>query len=200
MNTIDIKHWVAPFYMNILHGNYATQILSDEEKNLFNHQVKVALTEISPQIASALIKDNWRESITGSWFAGLKRFVECQNLIGEQLLASKTCYAGQSHSFAMACFANDDSVNALKKYLDCYLRSLDCYYDQDWAMPALMWIDNVNSTDYSSEYLKKGGLWDTFVRDKIEDSDAWTIESCQSHFWDVMNYCEDHFRTTEDSS
>lgn len=200
MTSIDIERWVVPFYLNILHGNYATHVLNEDEKRIFHQQVEAALAEITPQLTSILISGHWRESITGSWFAGLKNYTECQIQIAKLLLASKTCYAGQSHAFAMACFANKTSVIALRKYLDRYLRRKNCYYDQDWAMPALMWIDKINSTDYASEYLKKGGLWDSFVKDKKEEPDVWTIESCKSHFWDVMNYCAKNFNLGIDST
>ncbi len=194
MNPLLIKRWVSPFYLRILHGNYATRIVVGDERLLFNSDVQHALDTITPKIARKLIGGHWREAITGSWFAGLKDYTELREQIGELLLASKTCYAGQSHAFAMACFADDASVSYLTNYLDIYLRRLDCWYDQDWAMPALLWIDHINSTNHSSEYLAPNGLWEHFTTDKVTaDNDAWTIDSCKRQFWRTMGYCREHF-------
>ena len=194
LNPLFTKKWVSPYYLSVLHGNYATDILTDLEREKFNAKVRNALGKITPQIASKLIGGHWREAITGSWFAGLKRFDECRDSIGKLLLESKTCYAGQSHVFAMACFADEASVEILGKYLDEYLNRLDCYYDQNWAMPALMWIDQTCSTSHAEPYLTANGPWDRFVADKITDENkAWTIDTCKLNFWRTMNYCLENF-------
>ena len=194
LNPFFIKRWVLPFYLKILHGNFASHIVSGDERERFNMDVRSAMDSITPKIATRLIRGHWRESITGSWFAGLKRFTECQDQIGDLLLASRACYAGQSHAFAMACFADDTSVHYLTRYLDVYLRRLDCYYDQGWAMPSLIWIDQTNSTHHSTPYLRPGGLWDQFTADKVTpDNHAWTINSCTDRFWRTMTYCREHF-------
>jgi hypothetical protein len=185
--------WVAPFYLRILHGNYATSVLSDQERARFNHSVHQALDRITPEIASDLIAGHWREAITGSWLAGLKRITPCRELIGRRLLASEACYAGQSHAFAMACFADAESATFLERYLDEYLQRIDCCYDQGWAMPALMWIDEVNGSERSRRFLVKDGPWDSFTSDKVQVSDAWTLAVCQNRFWRSMNYCREHF-------
>lgn len=194
MQTPFIKRWVSPFYLRILHGNYASPIVVGEERTQFNTNVLQALETITPQIAAELIGGHWREAICGSWFAGLKRFPECQSQIGELLLASQACFAGQSHVFAMACYADETSVEFLKEYLKTYLQRLDCFYDQNWAMPALMWIDQQQATNHADDFLAPNGLWGHFTAGKIsEDNDAWTIKSCKSHFWQVMQYCHQHF-------
>ena len=174
--------------MNILHGNYATRILNDAERATFNAAVRKALDTVTADQLASLIRSAWRESITGSWFAGIGGFIQCRDQIGARLLASETCFAGQAHAFAMACFADDASATFLEDYLDHFLRRPDCCYDQDWAMPALMWIDQETGTNRSARFLAEGGLWESFTADKTGDGDAWTIESCRSHFWDCMDY------------
>ncbi len=191
-----IQRWVSPFYLRILHGNYASRIVVGEERTKFNGEVRIALAEITPEIATKLLSGYWREAITGSWLAGLKRFPECQHQIGRLLLQSKTCYAGQSHAFAMACYADDASVEFLTRYLDTYLRKTDCCYDQGWAMPALMWIDEQQRTDHAAQFLSPGGLWEQFTADKVSDNnDSWTIQVCKANFWRSMEYCCAHFMT-----
>ncbi len=196
MNHMDkfIDKWVSPFYLNILHGNFSTKCLSKDERITFNQNVHEALTRITPEIASRLISGHWREAITGSWFAGLKGFIDCREQIGERLLASKMCYAGQAHAFAMACFADENSAVFLERYLKKYLCQKDCCYDQHWAMPALIWIDQKLSTNRSEVFLAPGGLWELFTSDKVSnENDSWYIENCKKDFWEVMNYCIDNF-------
>jgi hypothetical protein len=77
-----LKRWVLPCYLQILHGNHASRIVVGEEREQFNRDVRAALSDITPKIASKLIAGHWREAITGSWFAGIKRFPECHSQIG----------------------------------------------------------------------------------------------------------------------
>lgn len=185
-----LDQWVKPFYMQILHGNYTTTKGIMSQPDRFVTDVRRALQEITPDIAERLISGHWRESITGSWFAGLNRIELCRSQIGERLLESQMCYAGQSHAFAMACFADDESADFLVRYLEIYLARNDSYYDQDWAMPALMWIDAEKDSNHADRFLAKGGLWESFTADK---ADAWDIETCRESFWAAMQYCQRHF-------
>jgi hypothetical protein len=111
-------------------------------------------------------------------------------LIGEALIASEGVYAGQGYCFALASFADDVSAKYLMDYLDTYLLKVDCYYDQDWAMPALIWIDEHRDTDHSSRYLTPGGLWERFAEDKGE---SWQLDYSKKRFWAIMKYCQEHF-------
>lgn len=186
--------WITPFYLNILHGNYATRILDDGQRETFNAAVEEGLSTVTAKQLSGLIGSAWREAITGSWFAGVGGFVDCRDEIGARLLKSEACFAGQAHAFALACFADDASAKFLEEYLDEFLRRTDCYYDQGWAMPALMWIDQETGSNRSQRFLAGGGLWESFTADKLDVDDAWTIESCRADFWTVMNYCRQHFQ------
>lgn len=189
-NALFLGRWVKPFYMQILHGNYVGA-RDEAERERFSAQVREALDEITPGIASRLIADSWRSSITGSWFAGLGSFVECREQIGARLLASQTCFAGQAHAFAMACFADDASAEFLVEYLNIYLRRPECEYDQRWAMPALMWVDEAQGSERAQAFLAPGGLWEAFTAERPED--AWALETCRARFWLRMNYCRQHF-------
>ena len=193
MSEIELRRWVTPFYLAILHGNYATRILREAERERFNSAVTATLPTMTPAIAAQLISGHWREAITGSWFAGLQRYEECQHQIGERLLASETCYAGQSHAFAMACFRNQASVDYLTAYLDTYLGRLDCDYDQDWAMGALMWIDQTMNERHSERFLEPNGPWDRFTADRLRDSDHWRSQDCFESIRDLIQYCRTHF-------
>lgn len=182
--------WVAPFYIYVLHGNYYYLLKGDEQAS-FNENVRRALSDLDDEIIQQLLSGGWREQITGSWFCGLKGWSQYANKIGKKLVASQMAYAGQGHCFALACFANDESVEFFTEYLNIYLRKTDLHYDQGWVMPALMWVDEQNNINHASKYLKSGGLWEKYIADK--DSDAWSIDYRKEHFWNLMNYCRDNY-------
>ena len=183
-------NWVAPFYIYVLHGNYYYQLKGDEQA-LFNENVKKALLNLNDETLQRLLSGGWREQITGSWLCGLKGSSQYANNIGKKLVASQMTYAGQGHCFALACFANDESVKFFTEYLNIYLRKTDLHYDQGWVMPALMWVDEQNDTDHASKYLKSGGLWETYIANK--DTDAWQLGYRKEYFWKLMNYCRDNY-------
>lgn len=189
-NPSFLNRWVKPFYMQILHGNYAGE-RDEEQRERFTARVREALGDITPKIASRLIADTWRGSITGSWFAGLGGLVECRDQVGARLVASQTCFAGQAHAFAMACFADDASAEFLVEYLNIYLRQPECEYDQDWAMPALMWVDEQRGSERAQAFVAPGGLWDAFTAERSQGT--WALETCRARFWLRMNYCRQHF-------
>jgi hypothetical protein len=170
--------WVVPFYLKILHGNYIR--LKGQEKVDFVNSVRSALDELDEEICVSLLNARgWRERITGSWFAGLKKWSEQADTIGKCLLKSEMVYAGQGYCFAMARFANPASIVYLLEYLDRYLKEIDCEYDQAWALSALRWIDNAQGSKYSEGYLLEGGLWEQFVMNKPN----WDIEAKTRHFF-----------------
>ena len=187
--------WVKPYYMAILHANYVN-MLPEEERGVFNQDVLLALTVIDESVVVKLLNSHWREQLTGSWFCGVKGWRHFGPQLGQLLVASKTCFAGQGYCFALASFANESSVIYLTKYLDKYLPQLDLYYDQGWAMAALMWVDEKSGTSHSHRFLAADGLWECFVAAKIRVAGTWQIESYKRELWDAIEYCQTHFMTS----
>ncbi|MFL7870918.1 MAG: DUF6000 family protein [Anaerolineales bacterium] len=142
-------------------------------------------------IASQLLSGGWREQLTGSWFCGLKGWSQFADTIGKKLVESKTTYAGQGYSFALACFANDKSVRYLTEYLNIYLLQTQLIYDQGWVMPALMWVDEQKGTNHAAQFIVSGGLWGEYVADK--KSKVWKLDYRKEKFWRLMSYCQEHF-------
>ena len=183
---VFIERWVSPFYLLILHANYTNEPPGARDE--FNRKVRAALAEFTPDVASRLIGGYWREALSGSWFAGLARLQECKTQIGERLVASEQCFAGQGHAFAMARYGDSVAAQFLTDYLHVYLRKLDCYYDQHWALPALLWIDRRNGTNLAAQFLEPNGLWHAFAADNRFD-----LSSLETRFGSIMRYCEDNF-------
>lgn len=163
---LTYQQWVQPFYMRFLHGNFRHLCQAKESfeaRERFIMSLQSALSEIEPGVIDRLWRGEWRARLCASWFCGLKSWRQYQELIGEALLESQVCYAGQGYCVALACFGDRPSTEYLSRYLDIYLPQLDKFYDQHWAMPALIWIDERLATNHSSEYLKPGGLWDRWI-------------------------------------
>jgi hypothetical protein len=172
------SRWVIPFY-------------HQEPADWDVDTTRAALAEVDASIVKQLLSTrNWRPRQVGGWFVGLKRWEEFGETIGELLLPSELCFAGQGYCFALACLANDVSVRYLVAYLDRYLRQPELYYDQHWAMPALMWVDEQLGTNHSAAFLEPGGLWETFI---IGKNFAWDLEPNRQEFWERMHYCRDNF-------
>ncbi|WP_396781510.1 DUF6000 family protein [Microbispora sp. H10830] len=51
-----------------------------------------------------LLRRDWRPRLTAAWLIGLDRRVRFRQAIGELLLSSEVCYAGQGYCFALANF------------------------------------------------------------------------------------------------
>jgi|SRR5579871_4896910 len=177
--------WVRPFYREFLHGNFL--FLKDEDhRNGFVQFVQQALAALEAVTVDRLMRLAWREQLAGSWFTGLKGWTQFTQQIGDLLLESRACYAGQGYCFALARFANEDSIEYLKSYLDTYLPQKECYYDQNWALSALLWLDKARMTQEAKIYLQSGGLWERFVADKP----YWNIVATEQRFHDIMVFCD----------
>ena len=121
--------------------------------------------------------------MTGAWFCGVKGWRRYQDWIGNSFLASEACYMGQGFCFALACFSDEKSVDYLCRYLDTYLPQLTNFYEQTWAMPALIWVDQKNGTQFSQKYLEPGGLWEQYAG----DHDSRSIEDRKRAFNDTIS-------------
>ncbi|RTQ52400.1 hypothetical protein EJV47_05135 [Hymenobacter gummosus] len=184
-----LSTWVAPFYLRLLHGNYAHQD-SAEQQQAFDAAVRVALPRLTPAVVSRLLDGGWRERLTGSWLAGLRGWRQYTDHLGALLLASSGNYAGQGYCFALARFADEASAQHLVRYLHAYLPRPELYYDQAWAMAALLWIDAQLGTAHGGPFVAPGGLWGAFAADK---GAHWEIGACRQRFAAVMEYCRVHF-------
>ena len=180
-----IDDLVELHYLKLLNGNFVT--FKDRDLSEFVNSVRKALDEIEPNQVERLLRIAWREQLTAAWFAGLKNWPQFTNRIGDLLIQSLTCYAGQGYCFALACFANADSINYLTRYLDEYLPQPDKDYDQPWAMAALIWIDIVNGGDHSGKYLGPNGLWEHFIAGTVTNG-AWSLEQHNRHFENMMSF------------
>ena len=165
-----LTKWVVPFYMEMDFAALETLTI----------QLREVLPDLTPEIIEKLFADlDWRTRQTGAWFAALMDWRQFTDAIGERLLRSEVCYAGQIYCRALASFATPEAAEYLQRYLEFYLRHFECWYDQNAAMGALFWLDDRQGTDRASAFLK---MWNDFIADKPN----WNLEDSKKHFSEQM--------------
>jgi hypothetical protein len=158
----ECEKWVIPFY----------RVSFRTPDDQFLNSLRNVYHEITPAVVERLLTDyNWRPRITGSFFAGLKRFNSFEDHIGRLLLRSDFCYAGRLYCVALAEFNTAKGADYLNRYLDYYLTRPDLDYDQGEVMGAIAWLDTVNRTKNFENFQPR---WREFVSEKSWQPDLAT--------------------------
>ena len=162
INKEFLNKFIIPIYMNLLGMSQYEENLKAETKKIIN--------EINEDSISIMFGDfNWRTRSSGAFFTAIKNYTEFQDTIGNLLLKSEVCYAGEIYCLALAEMNNKKSVEYLNKYLDYYLTKQELWFDQNQAIGALCYLDKVNNTNELEKHLKN---WNKFSSNKPN----WTIE------------------------
>ncbi|MGW1409015.1 DUF6000 family protein [Streptomyces sp. NPDC002403] len=144
-------------YLHLLHGNFARDDVS--ERTPFLRSLSTAAREITDEELEILLESEWRSRLTAAWLIGFDHREHFRDVLGDLLLDSRLCFAGQGYCFALAHFGAAEDAQHLTAYLDRYLRRPDCQYDQHWAISALLHIDSRSGSEYAARFLASGGLW-----------------------------------------
>lgn len=158
-----IRQYVTPGtgngrrYLKLLNGNFLK--MDPAERTRFLQQLAESARHVSDHELATLLDSEWRSRLTASWLIGLDRREQFRHRIGELLLASEVCYAGQGYCLALARLATAADAELLAAYLDAYLPQLDKRYDQHWALGALLHLDRRLSTNGAARFLINDGLW-----------------------------------------
>ncbi len=124
-----IRRYVTPGtgnirrYLKLLNGNVLT--LDEAERTRFLQQLAESARQASDHELAMLLDSEWRSRLTAAWLIGLDRREQFRDRLGELLLASEVCYAGQGYCLALARFATAADAELLAAYLDAYLPQLD---------------------------------------------------------------------------
>lgn len=161
------NRFVIPIYMSLLGLNQYQQKLEDETAQIID--------QVDEKLVAKLLGDfNWRTRSVGAYFSAIKSYTGFQTDIGNHLLKSEVCSAGETYCLALTVFNNQISIDYLNKYLDYYLTQKQLYFDQGQAIGALAYLDKTNGTNEMDKHLSK---WNEFVVDKpnwgIEHSIEW---------------------------
>lgn len=185
--TAAIHQYVTPGtgsvrrYLKLLHGNFLA--LDEGKRTRFLKQLARSAREISDRELTTLLDSEWRARLTASWLISLDKREQFRDRVGELLLASEVCYAGQGYCLALAQFATPADASILAAYLDVYLPQPDKRYDQDWALGALLHIDAILGTEHAARFLADGGLWQQWRTTEEETPDelrAWIDRLCSA--------------------
>lgn len=191
MDPSFLNKWVAPFYLDILHGNYAN-LNGSELVAQFVANVKAVLPDLDSTVLVQLIDyDGWREAMVGSWFAGVTGAVELQDRIGERLNDPGGGYSDQAHAFALARFGTANAREYLVTYLNTILENPDHRIQLFWALPAMMWLDVRLGVTHSEQFVGPGSVWERMYGDDHEEKLRQVIE----HFKMCMAFVDYHFKS-----
>ncbi|MEU8645045.1 DUF6000 family protein [Streptomyces sp. NPDC048674] len=144
-------------YLHLLHANFSR--VEEQERTPFLQSLRSAAEAITDEELEVLLESDWRSRLTAAWLIGVDRRQHFQDMLGDLLLASQLCFAGQGYCFALARFCTEADALYLATYLERYLQQPDCQYDQHWAISALLHIDRQTGTEHAGRFLAPGGLW-----------------------------------------
>ncbi|MFJ8437168.1 DUF6000 family protein [Kitasatospora sp. NPDC094019] len=153
-----VRRYVTPDRRYLRLGGHLLK-LTGAERALFSHELAGAAAEITPRELTVLLEGGWRERKTAAWLIAVAGRTAFRNRLGELLLASEGPYAGAAYCVALANFGTTADAELLSAYLDRYLRRPDLYYDQAFALGALLYLDAQLGADHSGRFLTPGGLW-----------------------------------------
>jgi len=159
----EIRDWVSPYYMSMLGPNITDDLIQPARM-------------ITDESVARLLGDfNWRTRSVGAMYAALRGETGFEQQIIGLLLKSEVCYAGRVYAHVLASFNTQCSIQALKTYLDYYLKQPQLYFDQSEVMCALKYLDQINGTN---ENLLFKADWDEFKKDK----ENWNLEKTYQRF------------------
>lgn len=141
-----IDKWVSPFYMRI--GHYYD--------NGWIEAVELISSEITEEITLKLLGDfNWRTRLVGGYFSAVKNYQNQIDVIGTHFLKSEVCCVGHIYALILAFYNNSKTINILETYLDYYLEKPELYFDQESALEAIVFLDEINETNLFQKFEKK---------------------------------------------
>ncbi|MFI6297630.1 DUF6000 family protein [Nonomuraea sp. NPDC050790] len=169
-------------YLQLM-GSY--MLLQDRKLVRFGRLLARDARRTSDDDLRFLLGFEWRSRYTAAWLIGLDRRTQFREQLGRLLLESKAVYAGGAYCFALARFAEERDAEILVAYLDHYLPQLDCRYDQNDAIGALLHLDQRLGTEHASRFLQPGGLWEGSAVSDMDPAESKALMDVQCSFADA---------------
>ena len=139
------EKWVWPFMHNL-----------GERQHLFITNLRVILNEIDDEIIVQLLGGAWRPKHVAGLLTAVLTMGQHTETIGNLLLRSDTCFAGQGYALALARINTKESIEYLLQYLEHYLRRPEHMFDQREVLGAVEYCDMLNGTNVLSDF---NDLW-----------------------------------------
>jgi hypothetical protein len=156
-------------YQKLLDGN--ALVMNSTDRTGFEHAIGHDARQVTDHELSTLLDSEWRSRLTAAWLIGLDRRTQFRDRLGATLLDSELVYAGQGYCLALARFETATDADILCAYLDKYLPQLDRYYEQHWAIGALLHLDERLGSKHADRFLAPGGLWDRSVTSRNDPAE-----------------------------
>ena len=135
-------------------------------------EVELISSEITEEITLKLLGDfNWRTRLVGAYFSAVKNYQNQIDIIGTHFLKSEVCCVGHIYALILAFYNNSKTINILETYLDYYLAKPELYFDQESALEAIVYLDEINKTNLFKKF-KKSWIKLNFKRDELEKDRA----------------------------
>jgi hypothetical protein len=155
------RRFVAPFYMDVLHGNLVALASSACRQDEIVREMRAVAPEVSLDTAVYLWSQGWREALMASWWAAVWQWPETVDQVEPLLIPSRSCFEGQAHCLALTRVRSSRARAVLTRYLDEYLPRPDLDYDQPWAMAALKLACADAAEPVPGRYLKAWQQWNS---------------------------------------
>ena len=155
-------------YLKLLHGNALD--MSGSDRTEFANAMGRDARHITDRELGTLLDSEWRSRLTAAWLIGLDRRARFRDRLGEMLLDSELVYAGQGYCLALARFETAADVDILRAYLDKYV-PLDRAYDQNWAIGALLYLDERLGGNRAGRFLTPGARWKNPATSRLDPAE-----------------------------
>lgn len=159
-------------YLKLLHGNALN--MSGTDRTEFESALGRDARQITDRELGTLLDSEWRSRLTAAWLIGLDRRTHFRDRLGEMLLDSELVYAGQGYCLALARFETVADADVLCAYLDRSL-PLDRPFDADWAIGALLHLDERLGSNRADRFLAPGGPWEKSAASR-HDPAEWHLD------------------------
>lgn len=153
-------------YLELLHANFWRR--PGSERDDFLADLRADGARITDRELAVLLSSEWRSRLTASWLIAAGKRVEFVRALGDLLMASALTYQGQGFCVALAAIGDAPSAECLGAYLERWLPEVESRYDQEWAMAALVIIDERSGSSDAQRFLVPGGLWATWIRGQTD--------------------------------
>jgi hypothetical protein len=150
---------VAPFYLDVLHGNLVALAPSASLQDQIVRQMRVVAAEVTLDTAVYLWSRGWRQALMASWWAAVWQWPETVDQVEPLLLPSRYSFEGQAHCLALTRVRSPRARAVLMRYLDEYMPRPDLDYDQPWAMAALTLASTDAAEPVPGHYLEAWRQW-----------------------------------------
>ncbi|MBM9506573.1 DUF6000 family protein [Actinacidiphila acididurans] len=157
-----VPRYVAPAheplrYLQLM--SLAFYRMEEPEQSAFVRTLVVDAAVASDAELDALLRGQWRFSLTGTWLCAVGLRTRLRGRIAELLFAGANGYCN-AYCLALARFGTLEDAQILSAYLERYLPRTDLRWEQSGALGALLRLDAGLGTDYAARFTVPGGLWD----------------------------------------